>query len=240
MKSGWRTVFELAVVVSFAGSAAALEDPFSRALNVYGATGFAAVPHADVLPHKRWALGIHNFSPEAVVALPLIPAELGAMTMVREKSELERVLKEMSVSLKLKALNESLCYFNLAVGLECSETEKPRCYLVVDRGLPYLFGRLVAGYGRRENRGRLHGVFYGMGVTVYRGLQMLGEYDGDDVNVGLRLMLSPRIKIDALCLGLGRLKEQANVRSIFDNNVNFGFSIDMAMRRPWKKAKRSN
>ena len=222
------------------GSLSGAEDPFARALNAYGTTGFAAVPHADVLPPKRWALGIHNFSPEAVVAWPWLPGELGTVTTLRENEDLGDALEEMAFNLKLRVLSEERVYASVAGGLECSRPEKPRFFIVLDRQLPLVYGRILAGYGWRDGRGRLDGAFYGLGVTVYRGLQLLGEYDGDDANLGVRLMLSPRIKIDALCLGLRALKRQTNVRSVFDDNLNLGLSIDMALRRPWKKKKESD
>ncbi len=221
-------------------NANAQEDPFARALNTSGSSGFAALPHADVLPEKIFAIGIHNFSPKIVSACPYLPAELGVVTTIREDEDLSSVSKEISVTFKLRLLEESRRYLNLACGLERSELRKNGFFVVADRRLPSIFGRLLVGYGGQDIAERMDGVFCGVAANIYHGMQFMGEYDGDDLNFGFRLLLSPQIKIDALCLGVRKLREQTNVRRVFDENVSFGLSIDMEIKRPWQREKKSN
>ncbi len=240
MKAGKQAILLLTISGWLVHNACALRDPFVCALNTYGSTGLAVVPHADVLPEKRFAVGIHNFSPEIVFAWPYLPGELGVVTTIRENEDLPDVFKEMSVNLKFRLLEESRRQLNLACGLERSELRKNGFFVVADRRLPSIFGRLMVGYGWQDITERMNGVFCGIAANIYHGMQLLGEYDGDDVNLGFRLLLSPQIKIDALCLGLRRLRQQTNVRSVFDENVSFGLSIDMKVKRPWKRKKKSN
>ena len=114
-------------------------------------------------------------------------------------------------------------------------------FVVLDGKIPHLYGRVTAGYGWRELdiEERLNDFFCGLALIVHSRIQLLTDYDSEDFNIGVRMLLSSNIKINAICMGLQELHKQNNVRGFFDDNIRFGLSANFKVVKPWGKKKQN-
>ena len=192
--TGWRNcslIFYLNLLLLFSVSLAA------AAPTVNGSNGAIAVPTADVLQPGHFAVGYYN----------LHSAEHGQKDLVwvgivspAPRWELGLV-NQTQVNLKYSLRQESVLTPGLALGCEAGQSQRS-FYLVASKTLPYGF-RLHTGLGD----GHYHGLFIAVeknlfasglrGANIFPATALLAEYDGRQMNYGMRLVLQPGLRLQA-------------------------------------------
>ena len=198
-----RLLLGVAVVALIAVAAGASADP-----SLIGPTGLVTVPTADTLGLLQWNVGASNAWTEsgpdesAIYAnLGLLPRlEVGFARLEPEDADAETVLnaKFRVISLPGKV--------SLAVGaIDLTDQIDRSVYAVVSHDL----GAGIVSPKGQLTRPQLHvgvgggqfdGIFGGVSVTVGGKADAMAEYDGDDVNVGVRWPIIPKVLVTAAAL----------------------------------------
>lgn len=117
---------------------------------------------------------------------------------------------------KLKVLDQDWGGVGLAVGLEEQDA-----YVVAQR---YFAGlsrvTVVAGWGE----GRFSQGFAGLGKTLFPGAELLFEYDGRGINVGMRLLLAPNLILTYAGRNLDTIGEVQNLGQVISQHLSFGLT----------------
>ncbi|CUH94540.1 putative secreted protein [Propionispora sp. 2/2-37] len=170
----------------------------SAAPSLQGATGLIAIPSADVLGSGQAAAGYYHIGPHDHGVLTFHAAagmEVGAAYS-------EQGPGGMRLQAKVSLLPEAMLTPAVALGVEDITGEQQRSwYAVASKSLPDGI-RLHIGAGN----GRFDGLFAGVEkrlkrVSVLPGktfpaAALMAEYDGSSMNVGIRFMVNPAVKID--------------------------------------------
>ena len=198
-----RLLLGVAVLALMAVAAVASADP-----SLIGPTGLVTVPTADTLGLLQWNVGASNAwtdsgPDESVIYanLGLLPRlEVGFARLEPEDADAETVLnaKFRVISLPGKV--------SLAVGaIDLTDQIDQSVYAVVSHDLgagivspkgQFTKPRLHVGVGG----GQFDGIFGGVSVTVGGKADVMAEYDGDDVNVGVRWPIIPKVLVTAAAL----------------------------------------
>jgi hypothetical protein len=184
-------------------AAVAAADP-----SLIGPTGLVTVPTADTLGLLQWNVGASNAwtdsgpDESAIYAnLGLLPRlEVGFARLEPEDADAETVLnaKFRVISLPGKV--------SLAVGaIDLTDQIDRSVYAVVSHDLgagivspkgQFTRPQLHVGVGG----GQFDGIFGGVSVTVGGKANVMAEYDGEDMNVGVRWPIIPKVLVTAAAL----------------------------------------
>jgi hypothetical protein len=199
-----RLLLAIAVLaLSVSGSGAWGADP-----SLLGPTGLLTVPTADTLGLLQWDVGVANVwagdGPDTGIIyanIGLLPRlELGASRLSPENGEAETVLnaKYRVVGLPGK--------ITLAVGaFDLTDQIDRSPYAVISHDLgagivsprgQFTMPQLHLGVGG----GRFDSIFGGVSVTVGGKADVMAEYDGSNVNLGVRWPLVPKVAVTAAAL----------------------------------------
>jgi hypothetical protein len=198
-----RLLLGVAVVALIAVAGVASADP-----SLIGPTGLVTVPTADTLGLLQWNVGASNAwtdsgPDESVIYanLGLLPRlEVGFARLEPEDADAETVLnaKFRVISLPGKV--------SLAVGaIDLTDQIDRSVYAVVSHDLgagivspkgQFTRPQLHVGVGG----GQFDGIFGGVSVTVGGKADVMAEYDGEDMNVGVRWPIIPKVLVTAAAL----------------------------------------
>lgn len=192
------TVFALMV-----GGAAAWADP-----SLVGPTGLVTVPTADTLGILQWNVGGANVwadggPDESVVYanIGLLPRlEVGFSRIEPEDGDAETLL---NAKLRILGLPGKV---TLAVGaVDLTDQIDQSGYVVLTHDLgagiispkgQFAKPQVHVGVGG----GQFDGLFGGVSLTVSGKADVMAEYDGEDVNVGVRWPIIPKVSLTAAAL----------------------------------------
>lgn len=177
----------------------ALMNAAQAAPSTTGSTGLIDTPTADTLRAGQISLGYFDLEESRNMSFGMNLAknlELSAGSAAFEDS-----VRKTYVNVKYAIKQESVLLPGVAIGMEDIGGAVDRtAYAVVSKSLPLGF-RVHAGLGG----GRYDGAFYGLEKTlvpmavggVFPDTSLLVEYDGHEMNYGLRMSLVTGLKINA-------------------------------------------
>jgi len=214
-----RLLLGVAVLALIVGASGAWADS-----SLLGPTGLVTIPTAETLGLLRWNVGGANIwagsgPDESVVYanIGLLPRlELGFSRLEAEDAEAETVL---NAKLRVVGMPGKI---TLAVGaFDLTDQIDRSVYAVVSHDLgagilspkgQFTKPQLHFGVGG----GRFDGIFGGISVTVGGKADVMAEYDSENLNLGVRWPLVPKVAVTAAAL------------DSFDD-----FSLGVALNSPW-------
>jgi hypothetical protein len=193
----------VAVLAVMIGAAAAYADS-----SLLGPTGLVTVPTADTLGILQWNVGgasvwAGSGPDESVVYanIGLLPRlEVGFSRIEPEDGDAETLL---NAKLRIVGLPGKV---TLAVGaVDLTDQIDRSAYVVLTHDLgagiispkgQFTKPQVHVGVGG----GQLDGIFGGVSLTVSGKADVMAEYDGEDVNVGVRWPIIPKVSLTAAAL----------------------------------------
>lgn len=228
-------------------------DPaFLEANSIAGATGFINVPTSEVLPAGDFSAAIHLYQVD--VGYGLWDAfEIGfttnlggfsALSPLETTSQLQILYENELFYARLRLLSLEKQGFGLSVGAgglgwqdfgfsSLGYTTPPSVaaletfYAVAEAAVPGLPSALLTG-GWESGDMPVHG-FVNLSKVIFPGFLAMGEYDGFGTNFGIRLLLSPRIKLDLAFVNTQSVDWSQPFSDVLHQNVNFGVTYS----EPW-------
>jgi hypothetical protein len=200
-------------------------------------SGFILVPSAEVMPHSWWLISLHRYQAKAGVGLYGY-GEAG-LSLDVEGYRFSEFEKNNLFFAKVRLLDREKHFISLAVGAEGVGLEdlgaenlsfiakdelkhREHYYVVAGRTLPWLSNvMLTAGWG---DGARTASWFGNLAWVVFPGLMLEGEYDGIGTNLGIRMLLSTRIKMDVAVIHTQFVETDKPFSRVLENNVRFGIS----------------
>lgn len=198
-----RLIVLVAVLAVMIGAAAAYADS-----SLLGPTGLVTVPTADTLGILQWNVGgasvwAGSGPDESVVYanIGLLPRlEVGFSRIEPEDGDAETLL---NAKLRIVGLPGKV---TLAVGaVDLTDQIDRSAYVVLTHDLgagiispkgQFTKPQVHVGVGG----GQLDGIFGGVSLTVSGKADVMAEYDGEDVNVGVRWPIIPKVSLTAAAL----------------------------------------
>lgn len=117
---------------------------------------------------------------------------------------------------KLKLLDQDWGGVSLAAGMEEQDA-----YVVAQRFFPGLSRvTVLAGWGE----GRFSQGFAGLGKTLFPGAELLFEFDGRGINLGMRLLLAPNLILTYAGRNLDTIGEVTNLGQVISQHLSFGIT----------------
>jgi hypothetical protein len=206
--TGGDEVRQSAVVIATA-ALLALSAWAWAAPSLVGPTGLIAVPTAEALGMAEWNLGATGVQVDDGDDATILYANVGLAAgleagVAREK--VEGAEAETLVNAKLRLVGPLPGKVSVAAGMMDVTDQVDRSGYVV------LSHTLGAGLVMRRGyvtspqvhvgvgSGRLDGLFGGLSTTVSGRIGLMAEYDGENVNFGVRLPLAPKLEATAAAL----------------------------------------
>ena len=199
-----RLVVLLVVVCGVVAPAAAVAAP-----SLLGYTGLVLVPSADVLGMSEWnaaAFTTELTDGEDFLAVGIgLPAglEVGLLRIDPEGGSAETLLHA-----KYRIQPLLVGGGSLAVGMfDITDEIDSNPYVVYSRSLApdtiigtrrLLDPKVHVGLG---SGGALDGLFAGVSAVAVERITLMAEYDSDDINLGARLLIAPKLQFHAGWLG---------------------------------------
>jgi hypothetical protein len=193
-----RVLIGVAVLVAVTLCASAWGSP-----SLLGPTGLLRTPNADSLGMAQFAVGVTGISADEPGDQTLLYGTVGLLPGLElgvTRYDIEEAATETTVNAKLRVLGPLPGRVTVAVGVDDITDQLDRSAYVVashtlGAGLLTRFGQVTSpqvhvGVGG----GRFDGLFAGVSTTVGRRVGLLAEYDGEDVNIGVRLPVAPRVE----------------------------------------------
>lgn len=164
---------------------------------VFGPSGLLTTPTADTEDLVTLRLGgwyVSDFGETASLTSGAGTSGEGSTAWVNETSGDSKFL----FSAKWRFRSNSVRQPSMAVGIiDISDQIELTPYVVVQKGLHLGGYGVTATAGYAKPNSLLDGFFGGADVTLSEKLHLLGEYDGNDINAGIRIPLNDRLEITA-------------------------------------------
>jgi hypothetical protein len=238
--------FALFMLVSL-GLRAGLEDDwfdpaFIEANTLNAGTGFILVPSPEVIPGGVVSAAIHRYQVKVDYGLWNV-AELGITADLDGYRLLEDGSRDQILYARARLLSVEKQGIGLSVGVDGVGFEDlglrglgylpkaalenlERFYAVAGLPLPFYPSLMLsAGFGTGAMPAHY---FFNLSKVVIPGLLAMGEYDGFGTNLGLRLLLSPRIKLDLDFVHTQAVDRNRPFADVLENNLRFGITYSEA------------
>lgn len=195
MRKGW---------VLLALMAIAIVPPASAAPNFLGSTGLLITPNADALGLREWNVHVHGTDDLTTFGVNFgifENLEAGVTGFDPDGGDTEAL-----INLKYRLVPETATTPAIAVGVVDVADEldaDQSIYVVLSKGL----GMVETGATASRLRGHI-GIGDGIYDTVFGGVDLvlsprllaMAEYDSEDFNFGVRLGLTPEVRVDLAIL----------------------------------------
>ena len=191
--------------------------------SLIGPTGLVLTPTAETLGTAQWNAGATNIWTDSGSDESFIYANLGLLPRLEigfTREELAEEAAETLLNAKLKIVGPLPGKLTLAAGgFDLTDQIDQSVYVV---GTHDLGAGIISPHGQLTHpqvhvglgSGRLEGLFGGVSVTYNAKTDLMAEYDGAGVNVGVRWALHPNFSVTAASLdGLGDFAANASVSS---------------------------
>ncbi|MDH7569099.1 MAG: hypothetical protein QHJ73_05885 [Armatimonadota bacterium] len=173
--------------------------PVSAAPNWLGMTGLLVTPTADALETRDWNVSMHHVSDSYNLGAANVGLARGLeVGVVWFDPDSRWAKEEWTGQVKLRILPETKEGVALAGGWwDPFDQVNSTPYGVISKRLTELAPGVVLRGHFGVGGGLFDGVFGGADLTLARNLLAMVEYDGNDVNAGLRFAASESVRIDA-------------------------------------------
>ncbi|MCK5242513.1 hypothetical protein KAR34_08680 [bacterium] len=204
-----------------------------RSTSLNGPTGWINIPSAALPGNGELSAGIHlNRAKINIGLIGLVEAglffnadqlgekfrpyqNLSTWNLI-EKNLTAFIREAFRGHAKLKVLDQEWGVIGLSAGIEERDY-----YLVVQRFMPELSCvTFLAGWGT----GRFEKGFFGLAKTMFSGAEVLFEYDGKGINLGLRLLLAPNLILSLAGRNLDTVGEVRNLGEVISDHLMFGIT----------------
>lgn len=183
--------------------------PTAAAPTLFGYTGLVKIPTADALNEKEYHVGVFTLNLEEGADSTIYAASLGlaeGLEVGFARHSPEEGAGQTYVNAKYTFLQDSEAHPALAAGVtDLTDQVESSPYIVASKAL----------WGRHETRfgevgsvrvhlgiggGSLDGLFGGISAALGDRLLLMAEYEGERVNLGLRLAIGEYIRIHGAAL----------------------------------------
>lgn len=231
------------LLLTIAGPAGAEIDEATRYLekssSLIGPTGWINIPAAAMPDAGYLSAGIHsNYAKVAFGLWDFIEAgiyfeadKLGErFEPYQDMSSWEKFRNNLPAFLgeafrgqvKIKLADQDQAGISLAQGIEGQDV-----YIVAQRHLESLSRvTLLAGWGT----GRFQDGFAGLSKSVFSGAEVIFEYDGKGINLGMRLLLAPNLIFSFAGQRVDRIGEVEDLGDVISKHMVFGVTY---LERVW-------
>lgn len=189
----------------------------------YGYSGLMVTPTSDALSKGDYSFGGVGIDVNNVTDLNIYSANMGLADNLEvgfARVKPDGMVGETWVNAKYRFLEETETHPAVAAGVfDFTDEMNATTYVVLSKSFVW---RGTTEYGDVNapqihfgvGGGQLDGIFGGISVQLGDRLMLMGEYDTEDVNVGLRLAITKEIRIhagllngDDLALGISFVKQ---------------------------------
>jgi len=171
--------------------------PAAASPSLFGPTGLLLTPTADTPGPMEVQLG-GWFANDLANSISATSGEGSGLEATAGWVDLDDEGSEEVFSTKWRFRQDSLTQPSFAVGLiDITDQFDMTPYVVVQKGFHLGGNGVMATAGYAQPGTLLNGFFAGAELTLGGKYRALAEYDGDDVNAGVRFPLSKRIEITA-------------------------------------------
>ena len=190
--------------------------------SLIGPTGMLLVPTAETLGLLQWDVGAANVWADSEPDTSAIYANVGLLPRLEvgfARLKAEEAGAETLLNAKFGVVGLAAKTALAVGGFDLTDQIDRSFYVVASHELGagiispkgrFTMPRLHVGVGG----GRFDGIFGGLSVTVGGKADVMAEYDGEQVNLGVRWPLIPKVAVTAAALdGLGDLALGVSVRS---------------------------
>ncbi|MCK4532806.1 hypothetical protein KAU39_03385 [bacterium] len=223
MKKFFKKMFLIIILLNFSSPGFLMADIgkyyvkkyFQDTMAIKGYTGYIITPACEVVKHKNYNLGIHEYN--ASFNCGLIPrGEIGFTVKVDEINMLEKM--ELNAKYMILPFKEDLNKLKLSIGIK---NHTP--YLMGGKHFFcfYHFGLQGGiGFDNPENSQLKAIPFVSFYKVIYKSMFVL-DYDDYEkqCNIGVHFLLSPKLKLDIFIINLNK-----KFTNILDNMI-FGLSF---------------
>jgi hypothetical protein len=200
-----RLLIAVVVILLIALASAAWAQP-----SLIGPSGLMRTPTAGTLDALQFNVGVSNMWADGGPDESYVYANVGLTSRLElgiTRAELEDVEAETLLNVKFRFLGPIPGKLTLAAGAtDITDQVDQSAYVVltheigagaISSGEPFTHPQVHFGAGS----GQLDGLFGGLSVTYAGKTDLMLEYDGSDVNMGLRHVVLPRLSLAAAALG---------------------------------------
>ena len=180
-----------------------------------GLTGMFNIPNAEVLSNNQQTVSLHKYQIKYTYGLFNI-LEAGVRTSIEKVTNFDQLGRNFSFNFKICALTQKRNFIDLAGGGENADY-----FLCAGKTIREL-GNLDLTIG--TGNGRFNWFFAGVSVPVDSITRLGFEYDGNDYNTGVRLVLSKKITLDLYIKGIRKMSERPYLKDVINDYVVFGIS----------------
>ena len=180
-----------------------------------GLTGMFNIPTAEVLSNNEQTVSLHKYQIKYTYGLQNV-LELGVRTSIEKVTTFEELGRNFTFNFKIRALVQKRSFIDLAGGGESTS------YFLCASKTIKEFGNLDLTIG--TGNGRFNWFFAGISVPLDSIIRFGFEYDGSDVNSGIRMVLSNKITFDLYFKGIKTMVENPYLRDVISDHVVFGIS----------------
>ena len=205
------------------GLLAAVTGAQAAVPSFYGYSGLIVTPTSDALSKGDYSFGGVGIDVDGATDLNIYAANMGLADNLEvgfARIKPDNMSGETWVSTKYRFLEETQTHPAVAAGVfDFTNESDTTAYVVLSKSFAW---RSATEYGEVNapqihfgvGGGQLDGIFGGVSVQLGDRLLLMGEYDSEDVNVGLRLAITKEIRIhaglldgDDLALGISFTKQ---------------------------------
>ncbi|MEW6516585.1 MAG: hypothetical protein AB1439_06770 [candidate division FCPU426 bacterium] len=232
--AGWGIILLISIAVESAwGKVDQATRYLERSASLTGPTGWINIPSASVPGSGQLSAGIHlnkakvNFGLWEVLEGGFFfdadrlgeqfePYRNLSRWDLAEKNVPGFIREAFRGQGKIKLIDQDWGGVSLAAGVEEQDG-----YVVMQRFFPGLSRvSMVAGWGE----GRFSQGFAGLGKTLFPGAELLFEYDGRGINMGMRLLLAPNLIMTYAGRNLDTVGEVKNLGQVISQHLSFGIT----------------
>jgi len=226
-----------------------MDPAFLEADMLESGSGLIRSPSPEVLPGGVLAASVHRLQGKVNYGIlnffeAGLTADLDGYNLMRDGSRNQlffaraRLLRAdrhgLGLSLGLDGLGPEdfgLEQFGYLPKAGLSELES--AYAVLGGSMPF-YPSLCVTLGLRLGRYQPQ-IFGSISKVILDGLMIITEYDGQATNLGARLLLSPRVKLDLSFTNIQMVDPDDTLALILDRNVRFGITYSEPFPAPKKK-----
>ncbi len=203
------------------------EASFYRSATIDGPTGLLTIPFAAVLNNGYYALAAHKYFFK--INAGLWPGlELGARINAEQFSDDLTKTKRVVAHGKYSFMSSDQYPVTGSLGFYDQDI-----YLSFDKPLVYFYNTYVTTGIKLKNNGRWRAM---LGLSkISDNTQFIFDKEGESYNVGYRIMLSPKIRLEVGLLNLQHYKNLDFDNFIFGLNFSEILFTPKFKKWPWQK-----
>lgn len=167
----------------------------------YGGTGLIMIPNANVLGKKHHSAGIHSYNIKYNYSF-FPKLEMGLKVNASDYNEIEKIIKKITFNTKYQFLS-----FSNDLKFAIGENDK-FYYLVCNKYIKdkitngFIEANIGIGTSEIKNFSKKNNLFCSISKILYSSYMIIIEYDSFGLNLGMRMLLAPRWKVDLYMINI--------------------------------------